>query len=177
MPLPWTENPNMIISVFENYFRRSRICPGTDDPRCCHALAGKNCFPNWVEREDPEWFAQKINLLLSQVNDRIQQEGSLVPALAADEAFELGCLFTEAILKFRWEPHTLRGLSSITSGRTGGPIRKANNQKRRQAEVTVMNVDDLIALGTPKMKAYKIISEQQGVSAQTIRKEYNKHKN
>ncbi|MCF8707312.1 hypothetical protein [Rhizorhapis sp. SPR117] len=120
MPLPWTENRNMIISAFEDFFRRSHICPGLNNPRCCHAAAGKYCFPNWQEREDPEWYAQQINLLLSQINDRITQSGPLVPALAADEAFELGRLFTEAVNKFNWDEHAKRGLKTVKSARRGG---------------------------------------------------------
>jgi hypothetical protein len=176
MPLPWTENRDMIIRAFTEIFHRSYICPGADKPQCCSAATGKTCFPKWQEREDPEWYAQKINLLLSQVNDRIQQEGEQVPALAADEAFELGRLFAEAVIKFNWDKHAKRGLKSVTSGKLGGPARKANNRKRRLPEVTVMNVDRLIALGTPKIKAYEIIAKEQEVSMQTIRKEYSEHK-
>lgn len=166
MPLPWTENREMIVGAFTEIFHRSYICPGTDKPHCCSAATGKTCFPQWKEREDPEWYAKKISLLLSQVNGRIQQKGELVPALVADEAFELGCLFTEAVIKFNWDEHAKRGLKTVESAREGGEKRRIN---RPHFNEIVAEVDALVARGTPKMAAYRSVAGRYGVSWETIR--------
>ena len=172
MPAPWTENHDMIVAQFTPIFERSFRCPGRDDARCCQADGDRACFPNWREREDPEWYAQTINLLLSQVNARIKQEGSLVPALAADEAFELGCLFTEALIKFRWDDHAKRGRKTVDSAKLGGDNKRNANPARRSSAETVVAVDALLAAGVKPMQAYARVARDQGVSEQTIRKEY-----
>lgn len=172
LPAPWTENRDMIVALFTPIFERSWHCPGRNDARCCQAEGDQACFPNWREREDPEWYAQAINVLLSQVNARIAQEGPLVPALAADEAFELGCLLTEALNKFRWDDHAKRGQKTVASAKLGGDTKRNANVARRSLTETVAAVDALLTAGIKPMQAYRRIASAQGVNEQTIRKEY-----
>lgn len=160
-PPPWFENQAMVMQLIGPILNRVRKCPGS-----------KSCFPNWREREDPEWYAQKINMLLSRVNNRISQQGDLVPALAADEAFELGSLFTEALIKFQWDQHAKRGEVTIKAAAKGGDARRASFPGRLPPDETVAAVDALLATGKPKMVAYSLVAEQQGVTQQTIAKEY-----
>lgn len=172
MPAPWIENRDMIVALFTPIFERSLACPGRDNARCCQAEGDIACCPNWREREDPEWYAQTINLLLSQVNTRVRQEGPLIPALAADEAFELGCLFTETLIKFRWDDHAKRGLKTVDSARLSGNTKRNANPARRSSAETVAAVDALLAAGVKPMQAYRRVASDQGVSEQSIRKEY-----
>ena len=172
MPAPWTENRDMIVALFTPIFERSWQCPGRDHARCCHAEGDQACFPKWREREDPEWYAQAINILLSQVNVRITQEGPLVPALAADEGFELGCLLTEALIKFRWDEHAKRGAKVAGGSQLGGEMRREANRARLTRAGTVEAVDALLAVGMRPMQAYRRVASDQGVGEQTIRKEY-----
>lgn len=171
-PAPWTENRDMIVALLTPIFERSWQCPGRSDARCCQAEGDGACFPNWREREDSEWYAQAINLLLSQVNARIAQEDPLVPALAADEAFELGCLFTEALIKFRWDDHAKRGQKTVASAKLGGDTKRNANHARRSPTETVAAVDALLTAGVKAMQAYRRVASAQGVGEQTIRKEY-----
>ncbi len=164
MPAPWTENRDMIVKLFTPIFERSWTCPGKNRVQCCHAEAGQACFPNWQEREDPEWYAQRLNLLLSQVNSRITQEGTHVSALAADEGFELGSLFTEALIKFQWDQHAKRGAKVLGGTKIGGDMRRLANNLRQTAEETVEAVSKLIDSGVKPMKAYRQIARAQGVS-------------
>lgn len=170
----WTENRRMIEQWISLVLEQSRTCPGRDDPRCCQTTPDRTCFPKWVEREDPEWYAPKIHLWLSLVNNRIQQQGNMVPALAADEAFELGCLFTEALIKFRWEKDTNRGLAVVEGAQKGG--RSNSKPSRLSTEETVDEIDRHLADGKQKKVAYSLVAAQQGVSEQTIRKEYRRAK-
>lgn len=170
----WTENRSMIEQWISLFLEQSRICPGRDDPRCCHTTPNRTCFPKWVEREDPEWYASKIHVWLSLVNNRIQQQGDLVPALAADEAFELGCLFTEALIKFRWDKDVKRGLAVLEGAQKGG--RSNSKPSRLSIEATVAEIDQHLADGKQKKLAYYLVAAQQGVSEQTIRKEYRRAK-
>lgn len=62
LPKPWSENRAMIVSVFGPVFARLAECPGRQRPQCCHAQPGKECLPNWREREDAEWYAQTIGM-------------------------------------------------------------------------------------------------------------------
>jgi hypothetical protein len=116
----WSEHRSMIEHLIKADLEQSRKCPYEHDSRCCHATLNQTCSPNWVEREDREWYAREIHLRLCLVNDRIGQTGPMVPALAADEAFELGCLLTEALIKFRWDKHAKRGLVVVEGAREGG---------------------------------------------------------
>ena len=173
---PWTENPAMIAQLFTPIFQRSPICPGRDKTQCCQARPGDACFPNWQAREDPEWYALEINKYLSQVNQRLGSVTPITAALAADEAFELGCLFTEALIKFQWDTHAKRGKGTLDSAAEGGRSRREANPNRLSVEETVAAVDVLIAKGVRKMAAYSIVAEQQYVEIRTIRKEYKLHK-
>jgi hypothetical protein len=176
MAAPWAENREMIVQLFKSVLERSRECPGRDHPQCCHAEEGQACSPRWREREDPEWYAQRIHMCLSQVTARVRQQGPLVAALAADEAFELGCLFTEALNKVRWDDHAKRGSKAVEYARLGGQERRKASPRRRSAEETIAAVDDLLQKGKGPMSAYRFVGREQGVSAQTIRKEYRSAK-
>ena len=171
-PPPWFENRQMVVALFSPIFDRSHQCPGREMPQCCQADTGQSCFPNWREREDPEWYAQQINIYLSRVNDRTGQQGLLAAGLAADEAFELGCLFTEARLKFQWDVHAKRGEKIARAAKLGGDSRRSSNPARRSTEETVIAVDALIEQGIAPMTAYRRIAKSQGVGTETIRKEY-----
>lgn len=172
LPTPWTENRDMIMRLFGPIFERSPQCPGRERAQCCQANQGQACFPNWREREDPEWYALKINSYLSVVNARIVQEGPLVAAVAADEAFELGCLFIEALIKFRWDSDAQRGAKIAVGAKLGGEMRRDANRNRWTPEETITAVEQLLANGIKPMAAYKTVADRQGVSEQTIRKEY-----
>ena len=169
---PWVENREMIVSLFTPAFERSFCCPGRQSEQCCQANDGDACFPKWREREDPEWYACAISTLLTQVNGRVLEQGTLVPALAANEAFELGCLFTEALIKFRWDKHAKRGLSTLNSAKSGGKAKKSANLARRSAAGTVQAVDALVSTGSSLTSAYRKVAKQQFVTEQTIAKEY-----
>ena len=174
--MAWTENPALIAQLFTPIFQRSRICPGRDKAQCCQAGPGDACFPNWQAREDPEWYALQINKYLSQVNRRLQSVTPITAALAADEAFELGCLLTEALIKFQWDAHAKRGKGTLESAAEGGRSRREANPNRLSVVETVNAVDALIANGVRKMAAYSIVAQQQHVEIRTIRKEYKLHK-
>lgn len=187
-PAPWTENREMIIERFNPIFERSRQCPGRASAQCCKQRDGEGwrpkpgchleqgCRPKWREREDPEWYAREIVMLLSQVDRRIEQRGPTAPAMAADEVFELGCLFNEALNKFRWDRHAKRGAKIMSSAKRGGRMRRAAKRGRRSVTETVADVDARIKKGAGLMKAYREVARQQGVTDQTIRKEYNRQK-
>ena len=172
----WTETPAMIAQLFTPIFQRSRICPGRDKAQCCQAGPGEACFPNWQAREDPEWYALQIDSYLTLVNQRLQSATPISAALAADEAFELGSLFTEALIKFQWDAHAKRGKGTLDSAAEGGRRRRDANPNRLSASETITAVDALIAQGSSKMAAYSIVAEQQHVEIRTIRKEYKLHK-
>ena len=173
---PWRENREMIEQLFTPIFQRSWACPGHDKVQCCQAQPGEACCPNWLEREDPEWYAREINSYLSLVNQRVKSGTQASAALAADEAFELGCLFTEALIKFQWDAHAKRGKGTLESATEGGKNRRHANPYRLSAEETVAAVDDLLASGMAKMAAYSTVAEQQQVGLGTIRKEHNRLK-
>ncbi len=172
----WSEYRNMIEQLIKQDLEQSWKCPGRDDLRCCQATPNQMCFPKWVEREDPEWYARAIHLGLSLVNDRIRQSGPAVTALVADDAFELGCLFTEALIKFAWDKHAKRGLTVLQGARDGGKGLRAANPLRQSTEATVAAVDQRLADGHSKKAAYGLVASQQGMSDQTIRKEYRRAK-
>ena len=174
---PWSENRDMIVSLFTPTFERSHLCPGRDNPRCCQSSSNGQCCPTWVEREDPEWYALEINKYLSIVNGRLRQNTPVTAALAADEGFELGCLLTEALIKFRWDDHAQRGEQVVAGAKRGGDMRREANQRRRSVEATVAAVDALLEQGAAKKTAYSLVAVQQGVSDQTIAKEFQKAKN
>lgn len=176
MQQPWSENPAMIVKLFTPIYQRSLACPGRDKGQCCQAQSGETCCPNWLEREDPEWYAREINIYLSLVQQRVESSTPASAALAADEAFELGCLFTEARIKFQWDAHAKRGKVTLDSAAQGGRSRRKANPKRLSLEATVAAVDTLIAQGVRKMAAYSIVAEQQGVETRTIGKEYKLNK-
>lgn len=165
---PWSTNRSMIVGLFTSIFHRSRQCPGRAKPQCCQAEGERACFPNWKEREDPEWYAQEINSYLSMVENRLRLVTPTTAALAADEAFELGCLFTEALIKFRWDKHAKSGKKSGVGASRGGKARR----RRPNVESTVAAVEMIIDSGKSKTRAYAIVAKQQGVSAQTIGNEY-----
>lgn len=169
---PWAENRALIVELFTPIFQRSNQCPGQDKPQCCHAVGDQLCCPSWVEREDPEWYALEINTYLTIVERRLADVNPTTAALAADEAFELGCLFTEALIKFRWDKNAKRGAKTIASARDGGFARR----KRAMTDVIVAAVDDLLQRGKSKADAYRAIGKQQAVSAQTIAKAYRRAK-
>lgn len=169
---PWTENRNMIVTLFADTFQRSLQCPGRGKPECCQAAANIACFPNWREREDPEWYALEINKYLGLVDGRLKAITPVTAALAVDEAFELGCLLTEALIKFKWDRDAKRGQKTIESAREGGQMRRAANRKRKSTLETVEAVDRLLREGASKKTAYGTVAEQQGLSDQTIAKEY-----
>ena len=173
---PWRENREMIEQLFTPIYQRSGACPGRDKGQCCQVKPGEVCSPNWLEREDPEWYAREINRYLSLVNQRLKSATPITAALAADEAFELGSLFTEALIKFQWDAHAKRGKGTLDSAAEGGRRRRGANSCRFSVEETVAAVDALIAQGSPKMAAYSIVAEQQRVDARTIGKEYKRHK-
>lgn len=168
----WTENPEMVMQLFTPIFERSHICPGRGKTQCCQAGPGDACFPNWQAREDPEWYALEINKYLSLVNQRLTAVTPVAASLAADEAFELGCLFTEALIKFQWDTHAKRGKGTLDSAREGGNAKRGANPKRLNGEATAAAVDELLNGGIAKMVAYSLVGETQGVSEQTIGKEY-----
>jgi hypothetical protein len=174
LPPPWTENRDMIVRLFSPILDRSRTCPGKDKRSCCHASENQTCFPKWRERKDPEWYAQQINIHLSMVNGRIGQNGPLVPALAADEAFELGQLFAEALIKFRWDKHAKRGLKTLKSAKIGGENRRV---PRLSPSEIAAAVDAYVTAGKPKMAAYSLVAGEQRVSAETIRNDCRRAKN
>ena len=168
---PWAANQQLIADLFTPAFQRSRQCPGRKKSRCCKAQGDQPCFPKWREREDPEWYALEINKYLSIVNQRLGEATPIAAALAADEAFELGCLFTEALIKFQWDKHATSGKKSWKGAKLAWERRR-----RAGASVTVAAVDELLKSVKSRKLAYALIAEEQGVSAQTIRKEYCKAK-
>ena len=172
MTTPWVENRAMIVRLFGPVFARRAKCPGRDRPQCCRAEQRQACYPNWQAREDPEWYAQQINVYLSQVEDRLRDVTPVTALLAADEAFELGCLVTEARIKFRWDESAKRGAKSDAGSRLGGSKRRDANKLRKSPEETISAVDALLDQGRQKKAAYGEVAAQQGVSIETIRKEY-----
>ena len=168
LPPPWVANRAMIVKLFTPIYERSFQCPGRTRQQCCQSVSGQSCRPNWREREDAEWYAQAINTNLSMIDQRLQSVTSITADVAADEAFELGCLFTEALIKFRWDRHAKRGKLTVESASLGGQGRR----KRPNTEMTVHAVDALIAQGKSPTRAYAAVGAQQGVTEQTIRKEY-----
>lgn len=174
---PWSENRAMIVKLMRPILGRARKCPGLHSEQCCHAETDRSCFPRWREREDPEWYALQIHQLVNLVDARIAAEGKLVPALAADEAFELGCLFQEALTKFRWDKAVNVGEKVIRGGKTAGDARRFDNPDRIGHDETIAAVDTFLEQGVRKMEAYQRVADQQGVSLQTIRKEYCAKKN
>lgn len=170
--LPWTETPDMVRRLFGSIFLKSGECPGRDRLQCCQALEGHACFPKWIEHEDPEWYALQLSKLLSLIDDRIAHGGSMAPSLAADEAFELGSLFSEALGKFRWDAHAKRGQVTQESARLGGQLKRQGNRRRRSPNETIDAVDKLLAEGKSLTRAYAKVGKEQGVTAQTIGKEY-----
>lgn len=171
-PPPWSENRQMVVELFSPIFDRSHQCPGREMPQCCQAGTGQSCFPNWREREDSEWYAQQINIYLSRVNGRIGQRGQFATGLTADEAFELGCLFTEARLKFQWDVHAKRGETIAKAAKSGGDSRRSSNPARRSTEETARAVEALLGQGIAPMNAYRRIAKSQGIKPDTVRKEY-----
>lgn len=171
-PLPWNENREMITNLLLPILEQSYQCPGREKAQCCQAGDGQVCLPQWRMREDPEWYAQEINKLLSQVTRRIFQQGALVLPLAADDAFELGCLFTEALIKFKWDTHAKRGKKIADGAREGGEAKRNANRRRKSSVETVAAVDALLEQGVRKKVAYWQVADDQGVSHETIRKEY-----
>ena len=161
-----------MVELFSPIFDRSHQCPGREAPQCCRAEAGQSCFPNWREREDPEWYAQQINIYLSRVNGLIGEQGQLATGLTADEAFELGCLFTEARLKFQWDVHAKRGETIAKAAKSGGDSRRGSNPARRSTEETARAVEALLGQGIAPMNAYRRIAKSQGIKPDTVRKEY-----
>lgn len=174
-PPPWAEYCAMIARQIEPILGQARTCPGMMHPACCHAEPGRACFPNWREHEDPPWYALQINILLSLVNQRIAGRSTLAPGLAAENAFELGCLYIEASIKFRWDEHAKRGEKVVTGARRGGDEQRSARLGRLTTEQTVAAVKALLAVGTRRMAAYSIVAEQQGVTLQTIAKEFQRH--
>ena len=172
LPPPWVANRAMIVKLFTPIFERSFQCPGRSQQQCCQAVSDQSCRPNWREREDAEWYAQQITTYLSMVDRRLQNATSITAALAADEAFELGCLFTEALIKFRWDKHAKRGKLIIESAARGGE----GSRKRPGIEATVDAVDQLAEQGISITRAYTAVAKRQGVTAQTIAKEYRRAK-
>lgn len=173
MALPWTEHRNLTEQLIRRDLEQSRICPGRNDPRCCQATVNQTCFPKWVEREDREWYALKINIGLSLVNDRLKDVGPLAAALAADDAFELGCLFTEARDKFGWDEHAQAGKKSYDGGAKGRQTLKKTTQEE---DATVFSmVQSLIKAGKPRMAAYKEVAKDTHVSWETVRKQYARY--
>ena len=172
----WSETPAMIEQLFTPIFQRTGICPGRDQPQCCQASPGKACFPNWQAREDPEWYALEINKCLVMVNQRLKSVTPIGAALAADEAFELGCLFTEALLKFRWDRFAKSGLGSTRGGKRGGDQKKSQLRRQFTPLSTFDAVNALVAKGVGQMQAYLLVGKGQGASAATIRKEYGNYK-
>lgn len=170
--MAWTENPALIMQLFTPIFQRSPICPGRDKTQCCQSGPGEACFPNWQAREDPEWYALEINKYLSQVNRRLQSVTPITAALAADEAFELGCLFTEALIKFRWDRFAKGGLASTKGGKQGGEHKKSQLRRQFSPKDTFDAVNALVNDGVGRMRAYSLVGKDQGTSAATIRKEY-----
>ena len=169
---PWAENQQMIRDLFTPILERSFLCPGAECAQCCQANDGEACAPNWQEREDPEWYAREINQYFTLVNDRVAQPSHLTRAVTADEAFELGCLFTEALIKFRWDKRAKRGEKGAQGSRLGGEMRRHSNPSRLSREDTIAQVNTLLLQGHPKEAAYAMAAEQQKVSAQTVAKEY-----
>ena len=169
MTEPWVANRDMVVQLFTPIFERSRRCPGRDQPQCCQrGDANQPCYPNWREREEPEWYAQQIDVYLSMVDRRLREATASSSALAADEAFELGCLFTEAAIKFQWDRDTKRGVAIIEGARRGGETRLM----RLPVEITVFTVDQLIAKGKGKEAAYEEVAKQQNVSRRTVANVY-----
>ena len=172
----WTETPAMIAQLFTPIFQRTRICPGRDKAQCCQAGPGQACFPNWQAREDPEWYAFQINKYLSLVNQRLKAVTPVTASLAADEAFELGCLFTEALIKFRWDRFAKGGRASTKGGKRGGDHRKSQLRRQFSPKDTFDAVNALANEGVGRMSAYSLVGESQGTSGATIRKEYGLYK-
>ncbi len=172
LPPPWSENRAMIVGLFEAILVCSRQCPGRDRPQCCHATGDEPCFPNWQEREDIEWYAQQIDMQFSMLDRRLIEASPISAAIVADEAFELGCLVTEAQIKLQWDKHAQRGQNTVESAGRGGLSRR----KRPGIDATVYAVDQLMAQGKRITRAYAIVAQQQGVTDQTIAKEYCKAK-
>jgi len=129
-----------------------------------------------LHTEDPEWYAQEINTYLSILNARTVAGSTHNPRSVADDAFELGCLVTEALIKFQWDRHAKRGLLTVDSAAKGGRARRDANPGRCTAEETVTAVDQLLATGMPVMAAYRAVAKAQRVGAQTIGKEYRRQK-
>lgn len=172
----WSQNREMIDRLFTPIFRRSHECPGRDKPQCCRAEPDEACSPNWREREDPEWYALEINRYLSLVNQRLESVTPITAALAADEAFELGFLFSEALIKFRWDRFAKGGFASTKGGKRGGDQKKSQLRRKFSSKDTYDGVNELVARGELKMNAYSLIGESQGASLETIRKEYRAYK-
>lgn len=171
LPPPWSENRNMVLRFLNPIFDSVYKCPGRNTPQCCGAEVTQTCRPNWIEKEDIQWYALRINSLLSNVDDKIC--GGKAPAAAmADEAFELGTLFEEARLKFLWDVEAKIGKKIRKGGKEGGGKRRG--PYRKSPEMTVAAVNALRAKGLPLMAACSVVAEQQRVSLQTIRKEYSK---
>lgn len=170
MPAPWSENRAMIISQFGPVFARLTQCPGRQRPQCCHAQPGHHCFPNWRVREDAEWYAQMISTYLFQLDARLRDVTPVNAALAADDAFELGSLVAEAFIKFRWDKHAKWGANRDAGSRRGGENRKSI--KRESPESNAAEIDALLVANMSKKAAYGLLAEKQGVTVQTISKEY-----
>lgn len=168
----WSENQALIEKLFTPIFQRSRTCPGRDKTHCCQAEPGAPCWPKWKEREDPEWYALQINKYLSLVNQRLNSVTPVTAALAADEAFELGCLFTEALIKFRWDRFAKGGLASSEGGERGGKHKKSQLRRQFSPKDTFDAVNALAAnKDVGWMRAYLLVGKEQGASKHTIRKE------
>lgn len=166
----------MIERLFIPIFRCSHECPGRDKTQCCRAEPGEACSPNWQEREDPEWYALEINKYLSLVRQRLESVTPITAALAADEAFELGCLFTEALIKFRWDRSAKAGFASIRGGQQGGNHKKSQLRRQFSPKDTFDAVNALTSEGIGRMSAYSRVGRDQGASTATIRKEYGRYK-
>ena len=163
----------MILRFLNPIFDSVYKCPGRNTPQCCGAEVTQTCRPNWVEREDIQWYALRIKSLLSNVDDKIRRDNAPA-ATMADEAFELGTLFEEARLKFLWDVEAKIGKKIRKGGKTGGDMRRGANPYRKPSDITVAAVDALRAQGVPQMVAYSIVAEQQDVSIHTVRKDYGK---
>ncbi len=173
---PWSANRSLIESYFGPILAHSRSCPGRGAVQCCQAEEGEMCCPRWIEREDPEWYAQRADIYMTMINKRIADRSGMSVELAADEAFELGQLFQEARIKLGFDHATKRSDKVTEGARLGGKARRLANRGRLPVADTVADVERLVAEGRSITRAYAAVGRKQGVSAQTIAKEYRRAK-
>ena len=113
MPGRWTENRDMITLVFTPVFERSFHGLGRDRLQCCELSDGRTGSPNGENVRIQNGVRAEIASYLTMVNDRLDKVTLLTAVIEDDEAFQLGSMFTEALIKFRWDRRTKQGAKTF----------------------------------------------------------------